>query len=361
MLKITIHRHGKEATLELEGKLAGAWVPELETCWAEERQQVAAITVDLRGVSFIDDAGKSLLERMHGQSVSLTGKGCLIRAIISRITGKECESSAFAAGKVTNPKNLAIFLLFFFLGAGALSAQDTQAMPVLRLTLHDAVVTALKQNPQVLTAVLQAGESSEDLKIARAALLPQAQLTASIQAVRANLETSFGQPFPGFPEHLGPFEIFNAGTQFGMPLFDLSLLRRWQAAKQTASAGRSGQQTARERITVLVTSQYLSALRAGAEVRASRSRVDLAQALYDQAADLQKSGAGTGIAALRANVELQNEKQRLLASETAHDVAIFGLVRLLNLDPQQPVALADEMTFFETPAFTVDESLKRAW
>src|SRR5256885_13785945 len=46
------------------------------------------------------------------------------------------------------------------------------------------------------------------------------------------------------------------------------------------------------------------------------SRVSLAQALYDQAADLQKEGVGTGIDTLRANVELQNEKQRLIEAET---------------------------------------------
>src|SRR5436309_9321068 len=61
-----------------------------------------------------------------------------------------------------------------------------------------------------------------------------------------------------------------------------------------------------------VVSQYIGTLRAVANVQASQSRVELAQALYDQAADLQKEGVGTGIDTLRAKVELQNEKQRLL-------------------------------------------------
>jgi len=63
----------------------------------------------------------------------------------------------------------------------------------------------------------------------------------------------------------------------------------------------------------LVVSQYLGSLRATADVRAVQSRVDLAQALYDQAADLQKHGVGTGLDSLRANVQLQNEKQRLIS------------------------------------------------
>jgi len=87
----------------------------------------------------------------------------------------------------------------------------------------------------------------------------------------------------------------------------------------------------------------------------------LAQALYDQAADLQKSGVGTGIDTLRANVQLQNEKQRLIVAETGRKTTLYGLVRLLNLDPRQTVELANELSFFETPEVRVDQSLERAY
>ena len=83
----------------------------------------------------------------------------------------------------------------------------------------------------------------------------------------------------------------------------------------------------REQVILLVVSQYIGTLRNVANVEASRSRVELAQALYGQAADLQKEGVGTGIDTLRANVELQNEKQRLLEAQTQQKVALFGLDR----------------------------------
>ena len=63
--------------------------------------------------------------------------------------------------------------------------------------------------------------------------------------------------------------------------------------------------------------------------------MDLAQALYDQAADLQKNGVGTGIDTLRANVQLQNEKQRLISRQTQLETSLFGLARLLNVDPRR--------------------------
>jgi outer membrane protein TolC len=39
---------------------------------------------------------------------------------------------------------------------------------------------------------------------------------------------------------------------------------------------------------------------------------------------------------------------------------LYGLARLLNLKPEQNIELADEVSFFETPAITVDQSLHAA-
>jgi outer membrane protein len=88
--------------------------------------------------------------------------------------------------------------------------------------------------------------------------------------------------------------------------------------------------------------------------------VELAQALYDQAADLQKEGVGTGIDTLRANVELQNEKQRLIQAQTDRETSLFGLSRLLNLDPRQPIEQADSLSFFDTPQPEVESSMEAA-
>ena len=105
----------------------------------------------------------------------------------------------------------------------------------------------------------------------------------------------------------------------------------------------------REESVLLVVSQYLGSQRAAADVQAAHSRVELAQALYDQAADLQKNGVGTGIDTLRSNVQLQNEKQRLIVARTQLETSLYGLARLLNVDPKQRVELADAVSFFDTP------------
>ncbi|HXA80241.1 MAG TPA: TolC family protein [Opitutaceae bacterium] len=85
-----------------------------------------------------------------------------------------------------------------------------------------------------------------------------------------------------------------------------------------------------------------------------------AQALYDQAADVQKEGVGTGIDTLRANVELQNEKQRLLEAQADRDTSLFGLSKLLNLDPRQSLELGDSLSFFDTPQPEAEASIASA-
>ena len=136
--------------------------------------------------------------------------------------------------------------------------------------------------------------------------------------------------------------------------------RSYQASRANVGAAKANSLNTREQVILLIVSQYIGTLRAVANVEASRSRVELAQALYDQAADLQKEGVGTGIDTLRANVELQNEKQRLLEAENDRDQSLFGLNRLLNLDPRQRLELADALSFFETPQPDVDSSINQA-
>jgi outer membrane protein TolC len=64
---------------------------------------------------------------------------------------------------------------------------------------------------------------------------------------------------------------------------------------------------------------------------------------------------------LRANVELQNEKQRLLEAQTQEEVALYGLARLLNLEPQRQIELADTPSFYETPEIDASRSLEQAY
>jgi outer membrane protein len=367
MLRITIEKKRSKTVLSVEGRLAGPWVGTLEQCW-RERVAGEKFYVDLCGVSFIDAAGKVLLKEIHEQGGKLIAEGCLNQAIVQEIEGTTEKPGCWGKKKGSH---IIFYVAFFSLlvaprFANAQGSPGPNPLPglaptgTLKLTLDQAVGLALKQNPTAQIAVLTAGESVQDKNAVRAALLPQASLNVTDAVERINLQAFLGKKIPGFPEHGGPFQVFSAGPGFSAPIFDLTLFRRYQAARETANASKADSLSTREQVILLVVSQYIGTLRAVANVQASRSRVELAQALYDQAADVQKEGVGTGIDTLRANVELQNEKQRLLEAEADRETSLFGLSKLLNLDPRQSIELGDSLSFFDTPQPEVEPSIEAA-
>jgi outer membrane protein len=367
MLRITTEKKRGRTVLSVEGRLTGAWVETLAQCW-RTRTPEEKFSVDLCGVIFIDAAGKTLLKEIHEQGGKLIAEGCLNQAIVQEIEGRE-QNGKGCWGRKKGGSHIIFYVAFFsLLVTPAISRAQASGNPlpgtapngVLKLTLDQAVSLALKQNPTAQIAVITAAESVQDKNVARAALLPQANLNVTDTVERLNLQAFLGERIPGFPEHAGPFQVFSAGPAVNAQVFDLTLFRRYQAARETANASKADSLSTREQVILLVVSQYIGTLRAVADVQASQSRVDLAQALYDQAADLQKEGVGTGIDTLRANVELQNEKQRLLEAQADRDTSLFGLSRLLNLDPRQVIELADSLGFFDTPQPDVSASIDSA-
>ena len=87
MLRITTEDSKESTNLKLEGKLAGAWVNEVEQTWQmivrdSPREHVL---VDLCDVTFIDVKGKQLLKRMRRAGVEFRCCGPDISATIDEI------------------------------------------------------------------------------------------------------------------------------------------------------------------------------------------------------------------------------------------------------------------------------------
>ncbi len=374
MLRITTETKRTRTILTIEGRIAGPSVGTVEQCWRElyAATPKQKFLVNLCGVSFIDNAGKVLLREMHRLGAEFQAEGCLNQAIVEEIAASQESASTEKPAKKPKGAPIIFYVALLslslaapgFLRAQAKTAAAPADAPAQRLTLEQAVVLAIKQNPTEQIGLINAAESVQDKNITRAQLLPQADLKTSDSLNRVNLQAEFGgKPLvPGFglPGHIGPYQVFQAGPTFGTTVIDLSLWKRYQASRENVTASKADSLSTREQVILLVVSQYIGTLRAVANVEASRSRVELAQALYDQAADLQKEGVGTGIDTLRANVELQNEKQVLIQAENDRDASLFGLNKILNLDPHQKLELADALSFFDTPQPDVNSSIDEA-
>src|SRR5882762_9171314 len=244
MLRITTEKKRGKISLSVEGRLAGPWVGALEQCWRELHAASSRekFRIDLCGVSFIDAAGKALLMEIHRQGGRLVAEGCLNQAIVHEIVAREKQDTSPRAKERPKRSHIIFYTALFsvMLGPPVAHAQGGKKQStltgnapseVLRLTLDQAVGLALKRNPTVQIAILQAAESEQDRNIRRADLLPQANAKVSDEAQKVNLLAQFGgrTPFPGFPKSLGPYQVFSAGPSFGTPVFDLTLWRRYQA------------------------------------------------------------------------------------------------------------------------------------
>jgi outer membrane protein TolC len=347
MLRITPKEQDAKLTLALEGKLSGPWVSELALAWSgwQDRYAPADTTIDLRLVWFIDEPGRELLTTLHAEGCGLLASGTFVGPMVAAILqGREAGSAAIR------------WCWLAALGLAAAGALAAAPAPERSLTLAQALQTALAQNPEIHQSLLAIAQSQEERRIAASGLMPALEASASGQRDRINLDTFLGKPTPGGPMIAGPFNMGSVGLQASVPLFDLSLWNRWQASRHGEASAKAKARATREAITALVVGQYLRAQRSAEALKAGQSRVELAQALETLAQSQQNNGLGTSLDTLRAQVQVQNERQRLIQAQTQLLTAQFGLVRLLNLEPGSRITLADSLAAPSLPQFTFDQA-----
>ena len=85
MLKITTQTDATRTIFELEGRLTGAWVQELEDSWRKAASCGRLVRVLLSAITFIDDKGKALLAEMPQHGAELVAEGCMNNAIVEEI------------------------------------------------------------------------------------------------------------------------------------------------------------------------------------------------------------------------------------------------------------------------------------
>lgn len=238
----------------------------------------------------------------------------------------------------------------------AAPAASSSPAAAAQLTLAQAVKIALDQNPRVQQSLITVAESGDDRRAAAAALMPSVGAQAFGQRNKYNLDALLGMPQPGGPEVMGPFNWSQLGIEARVPVFDLSLWKKWRASRHAEDAARAQGRAVREEVAALVVGQYLHALRATASVKAGESRVELAEALAKLAENQQKQGVGTKLDTLRSQVQLQTERQRLIQAQTQRTTALAGLGRLLDLPPATRLELTDSLAAPALPGGTFQEA-----
>jgi anti-anti-sigma regulatory factor len=73
MLRITICEGPTAKTIQLEGKISGPWVQELQRTWESMRSSLGSkgLQIDLRGIAFVDNSGRQVLREIYRRTKAI--------------------------------------------------------------------------------------------------------------------------------------------------------------------------------------------------------------------------------------------------------------------------------------------------
>jgi outer membrane protein TolC len=246
---------------------------------------------------------------------------------------------------------------------GSVPSGTASATP-LRLTLGEALERGLKANLGLLVSnsasEIARGQRLQSLSV----LLPTVSGQLSQTEQQINLATiGLTVSFPGvsIPTVVGPFRYTDVRALAAWSVFDYSARKNYRSAQESERAARFSVQGARDLVVQAVAAGYLQIIADSSRTGAIRSQVQTAQALYDRAVDQRRAGTSAGIDVLRAQVELKQQQQRLLAQENqfAKDKLVLG--RVIGLPSGQDFNLAEAVPFSPLTSLTEEQALHTAF
>jgi outer membrane protein TolC len=249
-------------------------------------------------------------------------------------------------------KLLAIGLLFF--AALNLARAQSEAQSTRRLTLHEAVQMALKQNHAIRIAELKVEEKQHAKDVARSAYFPNVRNetrvfhltdTQLIQIPAGSLGTVSGTSIPAQSVTLnqGGLTLIASGTGLVQPL--TQLLTRVRPANQIAraelDATRANAKQTENEIALKVHQLYYTVLIAQLHRSASEARIKAADDLKGERIQQVKYGSALDQEVIESTAQYLQAKQELLTTELLlsnltmqlDDVVGLPLTTRLELEP----------------------------
>lgn len=257
-------------------------------------------------------------------------------------------------------------MLFCVMGPGHVAAEEQEAVaPELKLSLRDAIQAAVDNNVNVRLLKERIATAQAQTNTSFGALLPNVGGYLNGRHQTVNL-AAFGLPADRL-SGLGltrsvtdPFEVYDARATLVQNIFSLSLLQRWRAAKSGLDvAGLEAEVTKRD-VMATVGLLYIEVLRADEAVKARLTDIELSQQLLKLARDRRTVGVATGLDVTRQEVQLENNKQRLLVSQNEQESARLNLIRALGIAFDVRLTLTDELKFVPPVSQRVEEALVTA-
>ena len=245
------------------------------------------------------------------------------------------------------------------------AAEPPQTLPEVRLSLRDAIQAAVDNNVNVRLLKERIAAAQAQANTSLGALLPNVGGYLNGRNQTVNL-AALGLP----ADRLGalgltrsvtdPFEVYDARATLVQNIFSLSLIQRWRAAKSGIEvAGLEAEVTKRD---VMATAGllYIEALRADEAVKAREADIELSRQLLRLARDRKAAGVATGLDVTRQEVQLENNKQRVLVSQNELESARLNLIRSLGIAFDVRLVLTDDLKFVPVEPQAAEQALTAA-
>lgn len=243
-----------------------------------------------------------------------------------------------------------VVILFATLSVGIASwAQDpttfpaaADQLPVLKLSLADAVGAALDKSPNVRLF-------REKIEAARAASRTQlgALLPNITSSGKFNHQTFFLGQIGGRPVRTDPFDIVDGRASFTQSIFSLSLIERWRASRSALQVAESDAVTTENDTVAKVALNYVEVLRNQETVVARSANVGLYEDLVGFIKTRQAGGMATGLDTARLETQLENERQRLELAKGDVERAKLTLLNSIGIGYDITLQLTDELKAYD--------------
>lgn len=240
------------------------------------------------------------------------------------------------------------------------SVATGQPAASISLSLQDAIERGLKNNLGLLVRTTGMEFARADRIRALSALLPVVGGEISETAEQINLAV-FGFHLPNAPSVVGPFGYTDLRASASQRIFDWTAIKNRRSAEENQRAANLSAQDARDLVVEAVGSAYLQIISDQARIDATRAVVATAQALYERARDQHQAGVSPAIDELRAQVELKNQQQTLIAEQNLLDKDKLALARVIGLPSGQLFTLTEAAPYSALEGLTPEEMLKRAY
>jgi outer membrane protein TolC len=243
---------------------------------------------------------------------------------------------------------------------------------VVRLTLDDAIDTALKENTVIRLRRDQENYVHGELLTVGNALVPNVSANGTIEAQEIDLAalgfkpgTLSGVMFNGMavPPIASIVKVnqLQAQAQLSQAVFNAPAFLLYRAAKKAVEATNWETLNQRGGVVMATGGLYLQALADEAQVKNAEGLLQQDQMVYEHAKAERDAGTGINLDVLRAQVELQQEQQALVQAVNAVAKDKINLNREMNQPAGQALDLVDTVPFADFDELSLDDALKLAY